>query len=291
VGAHNWDLVQLSNFFIMKQLLFLGLMMTLFCLACQEQGINVPEFVLPATDKVVLVEELTGVECSNCPAASAELGAILDRFEGLVVGYGIHGAGFTNPISGESNYLFRNQDNIELENSISYLGKPAATINRIQFEDEDYLAVDAYNLWQGLIEREFEKPSVVNIEMYTSYDEISRQLTIDIDVIPIATIEGNLYLTVTLNESHIIDAQNDNGIIIRDYEHNHVLREIMSNVEGDLIGLPVIQERISRKYTYTIPQEDGTWIASNMQLIAFVSNDATNPGEVLQARQRKYQDW
>jgi len=275
----------------MMKYIFILCITALTCFSCKEEMVMIPDFVLPASDKGILVEELTGVSCPNCPAGSAQLGAILELFEGQVVGYGIHGGFLTDPISGQSQYVFRNQDNIQLENNFSFLGKPAAVINRVKYEDENFLGVDAIGLWQGYVEREFEKPTLANIEMETSYDPASRTLNMDIDVIPVAGIDGNLYLTVTINESHIIDAQSDQGVIIPDYEHNHVLREIMTEIDGDLLGVPVIQERIPRNFTYTIPPEDGTWIAENMEIIAFVSNDVTNPGEVLQAISRKYKDW
>jgi len=51
--------------------IFAGLMIMLMLISCKEELIMVPDFEIPPSDRKVLLEELTGVRCPNCPAGAA----------------------------------------------------------------------------------------------------------------------------------------------------------------------------------------------------------------------------
>ena len=252
----------------------------LFFIGCQEKTIEIPPFTPPTTERVVLVEELTGVSCQGCPAGSTKLQSLITQYDGNLIGVAVHGTFLCEPIEGRSIYDFRNSDAQALESKFSpFLGKPAAVVNRVKYNDQDFLGIDNVGLWQQYIESEFQKPNVLSLFLNHEYDEASRQIFIDVTTVAIENISGEVRLSAYITESHIIDAQKNGPNIEDDYEHNHVLRDMISEISGDFLsnGMTVGQE-IQKAYSYTLPEEDGTWVADNMEVI-FAVNIIDNDGE------------
>ncbi len=253
--------------------------------SCEEKSITIPDFEVPVSDKVVLIEELTGVSCPNCPAGSSELQNIITDFEGLVVGVGIHGDFLTEPVEGHSIYDFRTNVASELESHFApFLGKPAAVINRVQFPTEDFLGIDNIDLWQQYVLAEFNKSSQITFEYNIDYDPATRTVTLGLDIFPVVDLPGQYALSLMVTEGHIIDAQKNVSEIIDDYEHEHVLRDMMTATLGDPIGSNLEQGKaVSKTYTYTIPESDNLWVPENMDIVGFVTDITGGEEEVLQA--------
>ena len=57
-------------------------------------------------------------------------------------------------------YDFRYDDARDLENELApFLGKPAAVVDRVHFEDEDFQTVDNIGRWQILVGQRFGRKS------------------------------------------------------------------------------------------------------------------------------------
>ena len=233
----------------------------------------IPDFVIPNTGRVVLVEELTGVNCPNCPAGASQLETIVDFFEGSVVVVGIHGDQLTQPVTGSA-YDFRTEASKDIESSFTFFGKPSAVINRNK-NGEDRPWGFLIPQWNTEITKEVEKPQEVEIVISKTYDQTTRELTVNVAAAALVDLERSLHLTVLLTEDNIIDAQKDTDEIIPDYKHKHVLRAMLSdNSLGDLVssGLQA-NESVLKNYTFTLPAEDGTWVAENINIVAHVRDD------------------
>jgi hypothetical protein len=271
-----------------KQLLVLNIALIIASISissCVEKEVIIPDFMPPPSDKVVLVEELTGVSCPNCPSGSATLQGLITIFDGAVIGVGIHGDFLASPIEGHSIYDFRNAVGSELEQYFSpFLGKPAASINRIHFPGQDFLTIATPALWQQFIEAEFAKPNVLTLEKEISYDPETRLVSVSVGAIPLVDLAGDYNISVMVLESHIIDSQKDQTVIIDDYEHNHALRDMMTATLGDFLGSNLTAGSIIKKsYTYTLPISDGTWNPENMEIVISVARVDNGGQEVIQA--------
>src|SRR5210317_832549 len=107
--------------------LFFSLFLTI---SCAEKEIVIPPLEVPITGKKIIVEDLTGVRCPNCPSANARLEAIQSIYRENLIIISVHGDLLTKPLP-ESNQDFRNPDSQALEESYAPLiGKPSAVINR-----------------------------------------------------------------------------------------------------------------------------------------------------------------
>lgn len=259
------------------------LSIVLIC-SCSEPEIIIPPFEPILSDRVVLVEEVTGVRCPNCPSGSAKIASLLEQFPDQVIAVGIHGSFLTAPYN-ESKYDFRHESARELENFLKpWEGKPAAFVNRKKFEEEPLISISEFDLLTTYVAQELNEPHQVEISISTDHDPVSRSLEINLGIIPLDDLSGDYRLNVMLTEDDIIDRQANVGEIIESYEHDHVLRMMLTQFDGDPFSSILAKNELSNmSYSITLPAEDGTWIANNMHVVAFISDHQEDKKEVLQA--------
>ncbi len=250
--------------------------------SCEERMVTIPDFVAPETDKVVLLEELTGVRCPGCPAGALEiqrLGNVYgDNF--VAVSYYTDFLGF--PLE-ESQYDFRSAEAQSTEDRLGlYRAKPAATFNRKQLDPETRFNT-SQGEWLGLAEAELVGFSPILMSGTSSYDSGNKEAAISITISPKDVFTGTHNLVVLITESHIIDAQlHPMGEIREDYEHNHVFRKLLSDIEG--VALPqTIGALEELQYDFSVTLED-EWNPDNIEVVAFVELQENGaPKEVIQA--------
>lgn len=254
--------------------------------SCCEIAPEISDVEVPDSDRVVLLEELTGASCPNCPKGTKAVEAILTKYPEKVAAVAIHGDFLAKPTS-KSKYDFRNEKAKNLENWLKpWLGKPAATCNRIDLmnDDQKYAIVNT-GQWEALVTDELNKTHQLNLLMKLTYNEANRQLQIDLTAIPLVDLAGDFNISVFLTESHIVDAQTDASVIIEEFEHNHVLRDMPTNYDGDFLASNMKANTLYKKsYLYTLPvNANGLWKAENMEVVAAVHYSSANERTVFQA--------
>jgi len=270
----------------MKNILIIFALSFLF-FSCEEVPVKIPEFQPITSGKVVLVEELTGVSCSNCPAGAARLASIQELYPDNVVVVGIHGILLAEPLP-ESKYDFRNDDAVELESWLGNLPKPSAVVNRIRFEELfGGWGILVTNQWQTFIEKELEKDQVINLGIAKTYNADTRELEITVNALPLVDLSGDFKVTVLLTEGEIIDPQLDPNTTIQEYEHNHVLREVITEVTGDFFANELVKNELTSKtYKFTLPDDgDGLWNPEHLEIVSFIADTEGVNEDVLQAVQ------
>jgi len=262
---------------------FIGFLLITF--SCNEIPTPLPPPVEVPEGRVIMIEELTGVSCVPCAAASAILAEILENADGAVVAYGVHGRFQSDPLP-ESKYDFRNEDAEELESYLVEFGKPAASFNRTT-SNTGSLVYGQPASWQAFVDQELVKPVVANVEIRPTYDEASRRIDIRVSVRALVDLQGVINVVVGVSESDLVDPQKAVGEEILDFKHKHVLKKLLTPVLGDPISSSgmVAGEIQSATYSYTVPAElNGEWIPSNMEVTAFITSEDEN-GEIQQAAQ------
>ena len=267
-----------------KIIVFVIAVVTIF--SCNEIMLNIEDPIIPDSGRIVLLEELTGASCPNCPKGSASIQFILSKHPGRVAVVGIHGDFLSQPIHDKSKYDFRNPKAKDLENWFKpWYGKPAATTNRILTDDaaEPY-AISSPDLWLAEVERELQKPHQMNILLKSDYDEGNRTINLDVSAIPLVDLNGNYNISVYVTESKIIDAQSNGAVYVDDYEHKHVLMDMMTRFDGDSFGTDLkANDVIQKKYTYTLPVREGLFKPENMEIVVMVSKNSPGVRDVVQA--------
>ena len=269
--------------------------MLLTATGCSETENIVPRVGEIRSDRVVLIEDFTGVQCVNCPNASREITSLIGRYPDNVVAVAYHTDFLGAPITKdgyESKYDFRTPEGNELESNYlntpqgPYLGKPAVGLNRKIFNPLEEFILTGTSIF-GNIENELRTIPKAKINIINTYDEASRKLSVIIEVDPQSANNGDYRLHALITESHIIDSQEDNKIFVKDYDHKHVFRKMLSSLAGDAIGGTLTPgTKIVRNFEFTLPPEAGWWVAENCSVVAFISDLSVKTfsvGAVLQA--------
>ena len=255
--------------------------------SCNNSLVTVPEFEPIASERVVLLEEMTGVSCPNCPKGTAEIDAIKALYGQQVIPIAIHGIFLSWPTS-ESKYDLRNDFSRSLEaNLASGTSKPAALINRINVEGTDSKVFNSPDLWAGHIESQLRIAPLLNIELELSYEPGNRLMVVDAGITANTDILKALNISVMVLENNIIDAQEDLTEIIEDFEHKHVLRTMLTPYDGELFVNSVEENAFeSRSYSFVLPADENLWKEQDIEVVVFIHEHEGN-GEVLQAAVKK----
>ncbi len=235
----------------------------------------------------VLIEEYTGVRCVNCPAGSEALQALIGVYGERLAVVSFH-AGFFAPPYPESKYDFRTPDSNNLLNFLgSPLGYPAAVVNRRLFEGEPRLQL-GQGQWAGYVAQEIALPAKVKIDLQRSYTPTNRQLRLTVNLQILEALNtSDVRLSVALTEDDIEDVQLTPNGKQANYKHQHVLRDMLSNFDGNPLTESLLPgAKISRTFEYTLP---AGWRAEKCKLVVFVHLGGDKK-DVLQAAQVKITD-
>lgn len=235
-----------------------------------------------AQPRSVLVEEYTGVRCVNCPAGSEALQALINIYGDRLAVVSFH-AGFFAPPYPESKFDLRTNAGNNLLGFLGEpLGYPAAVVNRRLFMGEQRIQL-GQSQWPGYIAQEIAVPPPVEIDLQRKYDAATRQLSLTVRLKVLQTVDTeDVRLSVALTEDNIQDVQLTPTGRQADYLHKHVLRDMITNFDGNLLteGLRAGAE-LSRTYNYTLSPN---WRAEQCKVIAFV-NIGGSRKDVLQVQQ------
>lgn len=233
--------------------------------------INLTAQSLVATDplpKNVVLEQFTGIRCGYCPGADDLAQELRDNYPNRVVVIEIHQGSFAEPEGDEPDYRTVWGDSIaELAGVYAY---PVGTINRHFFNDE--ITAMSVNLWTVSTQQIMEETSPVNVGVQSTYDSLTRELTIHVELYYTASsVYHTNYLNIALIQSHIIGPQL--GGSADNYEHMYMLRDLITGQWGDTIGPAVEGAFIERDYVYTVPEavNDIPVIVDDCDVVVFVS--------------------
>jgi len=216
--------------------------------------------------KVILLEEFTGVRCPNCPAGSELAEELASQYADQVIIVSIHSGVFSIPYANAEN--FKIEDGVEIEN---LLGKaaayPSAAINRKLFEGENRPIIPSTK-WNNYIKAELDEPALAHLNLNNvNYETGNLQLTTQTQFFE--EIENTVKLSIMLIEDGIISPQDVDGTKVEDYVHKHVLRAMLSPFNGTLIDLSANPDSTYQN-SFTFNQFNSDWDENNMSIVAFL---------------------
>lgn len=246
---------------------------------CEEKPITIPKLSVGA--RKVLVEELTGVRCQNCPDGAAILANLGKQLGENLIVISVHAAGTYSVPYPENKYDFRTPKGTEMAD---YLGKPdgypSASVNRRLVPPETVIYLGP-NYWNGIIGEELSKAPAIGVFLETAFNAVNRQLDIDVNLTPEQDLSGEHRLTVVITQDSIQDMQLWGVDKIPDYTHRHVLREVVTQATGEVIAEPLTGTSVVKKhFTLTLP---AAWDEKHCNVVAFVHRGGNPDKEILQA--------
>ena len=268
-----------------KSSLLLATLASVFLLnACEEKPIVIPQ--LEVGERKILVEELTGVRCQNCPQGAAELQELSGTLGENLIVVSLHSAaGYDEPF-GNSKYDFRSASCRAVTDYI-YVngdpGAPAASIDRQLLQDQTEIFIN--RPWKGSVNARAAVAPDLGLFINNSYDQATRELDLQINISPDELLQGEIRLSVYITEDSIVDVQQKGTERILDYVHRHVFRTAVSAPTGDNISGSILTgQPFSKSYTVTLPAE---WKAEHCAIVAFIHRHGdVNNRQVLQADEK-----
>lgn len=283
---------------VIKYCLSTLIIITAFSLtSCKEEGpiIQLEEADIPLVDttyvvdnvpqaeqKVVLMEEFTGVRCTNCPLGHTKVSELYAAHGERFIAIGVHSNFLGVPYEGNED--FRTESANILNDALGPVnGKPSAFIDRKIFSGNQTRDIINPDLWTGFVAQELAVSTPLNIDLeIVDLNENERIVRYRTTLIYTENAQAhNLGFAIT--ENNLVAAQLNGGNIIEDYNHQHVLRTFLTPV----IGTPLTQELemgrvVIKEFEFEVPLE---WNIDNLELIAFIraSND-----EIVHAKMVKF---
>lgn len=251
-----------------------------------------------AQSKNALIEDVSGVQCVNCPDAAVISKQIMDANPDRVYSIVMHPNtpslnSLCAPVNKEgykSKADFRTGDAAKL---IQVLGTPnslpSGYINRRLFSGQTNRFTSRTD-WASLCGTEMATSTPVNIELHNDFKEATNEGVIGIKLTYTGAVTKKQYITIALIEDSLIDVQeyeDKQTFEVKfnpDYVHMHVLRDVITYATGDAVSETVTDigpGRVFEKdYAYKMRIEDPSnnqtfnVIPKNAKLIVFVHEDA-----------------
>lgn len=225
-------------------------------------------YVKPAeVGRAVLIEDLTGQRCINCPTGTDIITGIIKTYgEDNVIAVGIH----CGPLGFAGN---SKRVGLKTDTGDEYythwangtnLGQPSAIFNRKKGKGP----IDNLNNWAAEVGLIISDKANLSVNIANAYDAKTRKLTTKVGAFGVnGTVSGKLQVWIVEDGIKAMQLMPD-GSANQEYIHNHVFRAAVNGTWGEDITVKE-GETTSNDYSYVLPE---TWNADNISVVAFVYN-------------------
>lgn len=226
------------------------------------------------TDRVVLLTEFTGMACVNCPEAAEIAHSMLDKYPENLIVVAMHPKGHGFVPEGQTPDLARTEamDYLKAMGGSQSTGFPTGVVDFVE-KESSYL-MDRSEWAARIVQRvAVEAKCSLALEKShiggTSY-EVKATLN------PKENYSGKVSVIFWLVESGMIGSQASHEGTIKDYVHNHALRECLNGLWGK--EMSSLTGTVEETVTFEVKPE---YVANNCSVVAVAIDPANN--EVLQA--------
>lgn len=226
-------------------------------------------YVKPAeVGRAVLIEDLTGQSCINCPTGTDIINGIIQTYgEDNVIAVGIHCGplGFKGNAKRVGLMTDTGDEYYKKWANGTNLGQPSAVFNR------KIGPSDNFNNWAAEVGLIISEKANLSVDIANAYDAKTRKLTIKVGAYGVndtVSVSGKLQVWIVEDGIKAMQKMPD-GSANQDYVHNHVFRAAVNGTWGEEVTVKE-GETTTKQYPYVLPE---TWNAENISVVAFVYND------------------
>lgn len=223
--------------------------------------------------RAVLLEDYTGIYCSNCPRATVTANEIKQVLGEALVIVSIHTGVFSNgsPFNTAVGDAYKNKFYPKDE------GYPAGMISRTKFNGLLGNTNDA--TWKtDILTKLFSDIPKIKLSLSNNYNEADSSFTVTSNITASETWANNLKLQLWLTENGIQHFQVNGIPSAAEYIHNHVLRDAINGTWGEDVTVKV-NEATTYTANYTLAGK--TWTPANsgkpenMHIVGFIYDSKT----------------
>ncbi len=237
----------------------------------------------------ILLEDITGHRCNNCPRAARLASDLKDVYGDQLILVGVHAGGFAAPLApiGDGFYDtdFRTTAGTAYNTAFQVMFYPAGMVNRRSYSGSPVLSENSWGTAVADMAGDTSPFELWFESITTGTNTVSTVIRLRFA----EAVDGDHNLVVYLTEDHVVDWQLDSDATppdVEDYEHRHVLRANMN----DTWGVPVVTGSVAAGDTLTLEYTNfamnPAWVQANCALVAYVYDVTTD--EVMQAAERKF---
>lgn len=180
--------------------------------------------------KKTLLEDYTGQKCPNCPAAASTIKyTLLPQYPNNLIVIAVHqGNTFAKPF-GEFKNDFRTTTGEAWGSTAGFSVDfwPTGLINRKNYNSSG-VKLGASN-WTSILPTSLNDRFIIKLDLSTEYDTTARALNVFVKGTFASAYPTAVKLCAVYTEDGIVGKQDDKGVVIEDYEFEHMLR-------GDING-------------------------------------------------------
>lgn len=242
--------------------------------------------------KKVVIEELTGVRCPNCPTGTQLIKDFVAQNPDRIIVTAIHSGFFTDPLP-DSKYDFRNADADAFRQSFpdGDPPKPSAAFDRVPYDIDKYFVVKGQgsSVWQSALTNRLSKSTPVNIHLNSDYDIANNKVNVKVQLNFTENVSDKLALSLYVLDGGKKDIQDSLGNELHDYEFDHILAKTITSPMGEPIldtlasiekGRVLIKLLSFQPYITTV----NAWNLDKCKLVAIIHKTG-NSREVLHAEE------
>ncbi|MBR4560778.1 MAG: Omp28-related outer membrane protein [Bacteroidales bacterium] len=254
--------------------------MMLFVSSCDKIDINNTHkpFNPSGHGKTVLIKDFTGVRCVNCPAAAETVHELQHELgEENVFIMSVHAGYLAQPVGQFPDFTTPEGTAWYGSNS----SNPLFSVDHVALTDGNTLYVEQVDI--PLADALAEEQSF-EILQGVDYDDETRQLNVEVDVVAIAEVVGDFYVTACLLEDSIVGRQVVPGGVDTAYVFRNVFRGTVNGVDGDTFFDGPVYVNDEYIYRYSI-ELDPAYNADQCYFMSYIY-DKTD-GKILQTALKK----
>ena len=255
--------------------------MMLFVCSCDKIDINNTHkpFNSSGHGKTVLIKDFTGARCVNCPAAAEAVHELQHELgEDHVFIMSVHAGYLAQPVGQFPDFTTPEGTKWYGENS----SNPLFSVDHVALTDGNTLYVEQVDtpLSDALAEDQ-----TFDIFTVANYDEETRNLNIESDVVATADVAGNFYVTVCMLEDSIVGRQVVPGGVDTAYVFRNVFRGTVNGADGDtfLNGQVYVDDEYIYKYSVEL---NSAYNADQCYVLTYIY-DKSLGGKILQTAIKK----
>jgi len=242
-----------------------------------------------AEDQTIVVEDLTGVRCSNCPKAAETAKNIKDQFGSKAVVIGIYPEEPKNlafPYPGFPDLRTKVSQQVAADIFQFSNQLPGGGVNRRKFSGQTAIN-NSFNTWVNSSNIVDGEKSAINLSLdkravNDSTYELLGEFVFFGDVV------GEPFVSIFLLENNIAHPQTTNTGTNNEYVHQHVLRSMYTPYNGSPLGLAVNEISrgvvVERGWEIVLPNNV---IKDESSLVVMLNYNLPDNKEVLQCKEIK----
>lgn len=191
----------------------------------------------------VLLEDYTGHQCGNCPAAALVAENLYNQYKGKVVTIAVH-AGFFTKTNSKYPTSYTTTVGNDWDGSagfgVSAVGNPNGMVNRKNYEGNGLIQKESK--WPTTVSLALKDPYILGLEIKPTYDASARKVSTTVTAKFRTAYLNKVKLSLVLIEDSIIGPQTDytkNPDLVPNYVFMHMLRDAVNGSWGtDLKDTP-----------------------------------------------------